>query len=401
MISGFDVMPVRPDENDIVFMKEALREARKGIGFTSPNPMVGAVIVRDGMILSRGYHKRAGEPHAEVDALSKVEGRAKGSTLYVNLEPCNHHGRTPPCTEAILAAGLKRVVVGMRDPNPDVKGKGCEYLESRGVEVTEGVLGDEARELNEVFIKYSLTRRPFVILKSALTLDGWTASSTGHARWVTNERSRSYVHKLRAMVDGVLVGVGTVIADDPMLTVRTEGRSNKNPVRIIADSSLRTSLASKIVMDLSKARTIIAVGSGVDEKKVEKLKAHGVEILICPLRGGRIDLPALMDLLGGISVTSLLVEGGAQIAGSFLREGLVDKLCVFLAPKLLGGGDGIPMAEGPGAQNMGECINLSKVKVKKMAGDIMITGYPDYRGTRCSLLHADCKGTFDPADGEN
>jgi len=363
---------------DTHFMKEVLKEARKGLGNTSPNPMVGALIVKDGKILARGYHRRAGAPHAEADALSKLGGRSEGAALYVNLEPCNHYGRTPPCTEAILAAGIARVVIAMKDPNPDVKGGGCAYLRAKGLDITEGVLEKEARQLNEVFIKYSKTKKPFVTLKSAITLDGWCATSSGHSKWVTNERSRAYVHRLRAFSDAVLVGVGTVIADDPQLTVRAV--KGRNPLRIVVDTSLRTPYDARVVRDISDSGTLIAVGPGVKAERLIKMTGRGVEVIRCPEADGRIDLAALLERLGKMSVTSLLVEGGAEIAGAFLRGRLVDKLVVFLAAKLLAGGDGLPMAGGPGALSMDRCLRVADVRVKNMGGDIMITGYPAYAG---------------------
>lgn len=366
------------EPSDTHFMKEALKEARRGLGNTSPNPVVGALIVKDGKILARGYHRRAGAPHAEADALSKLGQRAEGATLYVNLEPCNHYGRTPPCTEAILAAGIARVVVAMRDPNPNVKGGGCAYLRAKGLGITEGVLEKEARQLNEVFIKYSKTKKPFVTLKSAITLDGWCATSSGHSKWVTNERSRAYVHRLRAVSDAVLVGVGTVIADDPLLTVR--GIKGRNPVRIVVDTSLRTPCDARVVRGISDSATLIAVGPGADAERLSKMAELGVEVIRCPEEDGRVDLAALLDRLGEMSVTSLLVEGGAKIAGAFLRGSLVDKLIVFLAAKLLAGSDGLPMARGPGALSMDRCLRISDVRVKNMGGDIMITGYPVYAG---------------------
>ncbi len=372
------VMRKQAELSDIDFMKEALREARRGLGNTSPNPMVGAIIVKGGKVLARGYHRYAGAPHAEAEALSRLEGKAEGATLYVNLEPCNHYGRTPPCTEAILASGIARVVIGMQDPNPDVKGGGCAYLRGHGLEVIEGVMENESRELNEAFVKYSRTKRPFVTLKSALTLDGWAATSSGHSKWVTNERSRACVHRLRARSDAVLVGVGTVISDDPMLTVR--GIRGKNPLRIVADTSLRTPLDARIVRDLSDARTLIAIGPEANGARLRKMAKQRVEIVRCPAMGGKIDLLVLLERLGAMSVMSLLVEGGAEIAGAFLRERLVDKVVVFIAPKLLAGDDGVPMARGHGALMMENCLRLGNVRLQKIGSDIMVAGYPDYTG---------------------
>jgi diaminohydroxyphosphoribosylaminopyrimidine deaminase/5-amino-6-(5-phosphoribosylamino)uracil reductase len=266
----------------------------------------------------------------------------------------------------------------MKDPNPNVIGGGCACLRGHGLEITEGVLESEARELNETFIKYSRTKKPFVTLKSAITLDGWCATSAGHSKWVTSERSRVHVHRLRARSDAVLVGVGTVIADDPLLTVR--GVRGRNPLRIVVDTSLRTPADARVVRDLSDARTLLAVGPGVKAERMRKMTGQRVEVVNCPVVAGRIDLAALLERLGEMSVTSLLVEGGAEIAGAFLRESLVDKVVVFLAPKLLAGDDGVPMARGPGASLMDHCLRLKDIRVRKIGGDIMVIGYPACAG---------------------
>ena len=243
------------------FMKEALRLAKKGMGRTSPNPMVGAVIVRDGRIIASGYHRRAGLNHAEVEALSDMKGRIMdGDIMYVTLEPCNHHGRTPPCTEAILESSLKRLIIGMEDPNPGVTGGGIDFLREKGIDVSSGVLEHECRRLNEAYIKSVSMGSPFVIAKSALTLDGWTATSTGHSKWITNEKSRQFVHRLRDRVDGVLVGVGTVIKDDPLLTTRLKNKRGRDPVRIIVDTHLRIQPSAKVIDHDSDSMTLICTG---------------------------------------------------------------------------------------------------------------------------------------------
>jgi len=363
---------------DSKFMREALRQARKGLGRTSPNPVVGAVIVREGEIVARGYHHRAGLPHAEVEALRKLEEKTQGSTLYVTLEPCNHFGRTPPCTEAILKSGIQRVVVGMKDPNPLVSGSGCGFLEKNGVEVSTGLLESECRRLNEGYLKFVAHRRPFVMVKSALTLDGWTATSTGDSKWITNERSRQFVHGLRNRVDALLVGVGTVLADDPSLTTRLKGGQGKDPVRIVVDTNLRTPLDAKVLGHTSDAQTLLVAGAHPRPEIRKKFQKNGVSIITCPLKGGRIDLGALMDILGERSMTTLLVEGGASIIGSLLRERLIDKFLILTAPKLLGGNDGVPMAAGPGARQMDDCLCLRDLEVRRFGEDILTVGYPDY-----------------------
>lgn len=366
------------NETDKKFMQEALRQARRGFGRTSPNPVVGAVVVREGHILAKGYHRKAGLPHAEVEVLSKLGDSAQGGTLYVNLEPCNHHGRTPPCTEIILRSGLKRVVVGMKDPNPMVAGGGTEFLKGRGIIVTTGVLEAECRLLNEAFIKFVTSDHPFVMVKSALTIDGWTATSQGLSKWITNEKSRQFVHRLRDRTDAVMVGVGTVLADDPALTTRVKRTRCKDPLRIIVDTNLKTPIHAKILNHDSPADTIIVVGAHVKEKERDRVRKEGVSILACPMKAGTIDLMALMGILGRMSVTSLLVEGGSSIIGSMLRERLVDKFYIFKAPKILGGGDGIPMAAGPGAKRMDECLTLKDIHVRRFGDDMLIVGYPEY-----------------------
>jgi diaminohydroxyphosphoribosylaminopyrimidine deaminase/5-amino-6-(5-phosphoribosylamino)uracil reductase len=356
-------------------MKEALREARKGLGRTSPNPAVGAVIVRDGRIVASAYHARAGGDHAEAAAIKKLGGKAeRDDILYVTLEPCTHTGRTPPCTEAILRSGIRTVVVGMKDPNPNVSGGGCELLSGEGVRVVEGVLEEECRRINEAFVKFVTTGRPFVVAKSAMTLDGWTATATGHSSWVTGEISRRFVHRLRRGMDGIMVGIGTVLADDPLLTVRRPARrEDRVPVRIVVDTRCRVPQHARI-LDGSEAPTLIVAGGDRTDMNL----GEGVEILPCPLKEGRIDLPALLDLLGKRAITSLLVEGGAALMGSMIREKLIDKFYIFKAPKFLGGGDGVPMASGPGFTRMDDCLELKDIRVRRFGEDVLITGYPDY-----------------------
>lgn len=362
-----------PDE---LFMKEALRLARKGLGHASPNPMVGALIVRNGQIVARGYHRRAGANHAEVEAIGGIGGRArKRDTLYVTLEPCNHQGRTPPCTEAILEAGIGCVVVGMKDPNPKVKGGGCEYLREKGLEVKVGVLEEECRRLNESYLKFVTAGRPFVIAKSAMTMDGWTATSTGHSKWITNERSRRFVHLLRQRVDGVMVGVGTILKDDPLLTTRLKGRKGRDPIRIVVDTHLRTPPGARI-FETGSGMTVIAVGEHAPKEAMDTMRKKGVKVVTCPVKGERVDLEALMDILGGMSLASLLLEGGATLMGSMLRAGLVDKFYLFMAPRIMGGGDGIPMASGPGPRKIEGGVVLGNIRVRRFGDDLLIRGYP-------------------------
>ena len=365
-------------EFDIKFMREALRQARKGLGRTSPNPVVGAVVVRNGLAIAKAYHKKAGLPHAELEALTKLGGKAPGDTLYVTLEPCNHHGRTPPCTDAILRSGLKRVVVGMKDPNPDVSGGGCELLRENGIEVKTGVLETECRILNEAFLKYVISKRPFVIAKSAITLDGWTATATGHSEWITNDNSRQFVHGLRDRIDAVMVGVQTVLVDDPRLTTRLKRGRGRDPLRIVVDTHLRTPLNATILDNDSSTSTLIVVGPDVSPVVLNRFKKEGVSTLVCPTKADRIDLASLMDILAERKVTSILVEGGASLIGSMLRERLIDKFLIFEAPKILGGDDGVPMAAGPGPKKMDQCVVLKDIQIRRFGEDILIVGYPDY-----------------------
>jgi diaminohydroxyphosphoribosylaminopyrimidine deaminase / 5-amino-6-(5-phosphoribosylamino)uracil reductase len=362
------------------FMKAALGLARKGLGKTSPNPAVGAVIVRKDQVVAAGFHRKAGAPHAEVEALSQLRGNARqGDTLYVTLEPCNHFGRTPPCTQAILEKGVRKVVVGMRDPNPHVTGGGCDYLSGHGVEVVTGVLEEECRRLNECFVTYVSKGRPFVIAKTAMTLDGWTATSTGHSRWVTSERSRQWVHRLRSRVDGIMVGVGTVVADDPLLNARLRRGRGRDPVRIIVDTHLRIPVNARVLAPAGGSETLIAVSDEVGSRRLKRLDGKGITFLMCPEKEGKIDLRALMDMLGKRSIASVLLEGGATLMGAMIRERLVDKFCIFKAPKILGGSDGRPMALGKGPSRMDQSIVLKDIRIRRFGEDLLITGYPDYK----------------------
>lgn len=366
-------------EKDEKFMKEALRLAKKGLGRTSPNPMVGAVIVRKGRIVASGYHRKAGQNHAEVEALSTVGYKARAEdVMYVTLEPCNHYGQTPPCTEAILKGGLKRVVIGMLDTNPRVKGGGADFLRERGVDIKSGVLESECRRLNETFIKFSSTGRPFVLAKAALTLDGWSATSTGDSKWITNDKSRLFVHKLRDRVDGIMVGIGTIIADDPSLTTRLKSRRGKDPIRVIVDTRLRIPHNAKVLNQASDSITLLAVGDNISPGLIKGIENERVSTVLCPVKKGLIDLETLLDILGKMSVTSLMVEGGASIMGSMIEKRFIDKFYIFKAPKLLGGNDGFSMAQGAGPERMDDSLKLKDIKVRRFGDDILIRGYPVY-----------------------
>ncbi len=361
--------------NDNEYMQMALSLAEKGCGRVSPNPMVGAVVVSEGRVVGQGYHQAVGGPHAEVNAIDDAGDAARDATLYVTLEPCNHFGRTPPCTRKILEAGIRRVVVAMQDPNPDVAGGGNGFLASRGVDLVCGVEQAAARRLNESFIKFIRTRKPFVILKIASTLDGRIATRSGDARWVTGENARAYVHRLRHAVDAIMVGVGTVKADDPQLTARLENGEGVDPVRIVLDTGLRMPEKARMLHQVSKAPTWVVCGPDAPQAAKERLMAKGATIVQMPLKGDRIDLDALMQQLGERGVTSLLIEGGAQVAGAALRAGVVDKVVFFYAPKIYGGDDGVPICSGQGADLMRESLAVSRIELDRMGDDVMVSGY--------------------------
>ena len=362
--------------DDRQYMEMALALAEKGKGFTSPNPMVGAVVVKDGQVVGQGWHKVYGGPHAEVNAIDDAGDRARGATIYVTLEPCNHTGKTPPCTRKIIEAGITKVVMAMPDPNPVASG-GADLLRQHGITVVSGILEPQARRLNEIFIKHVQTRKPFVILKYASTLDGRIATRTGDSKWITNERSRAYVHELRHLVDGIMVGVYTVIADDPSLTTRLEDDKGRDPHRFILDTRLRIPESARILRLTSDSDTFLVCGEdavldpALAEKK-QRLETQGVRILTAPLKDGRVDLPQLMVNLGSMNISSLLVEGGSRVLSSAIRAGIVDKIFGFYAPKILGGDDGIPLLRGPGPELMKDAVCFENLSIRRFDEDIMI-----------------------------
>ena len=354
------------------FMRHALREAEKGLGRTSPNPPVGAVLVAGGEVIARGHHARAGGPHAEVVAIRAAGPLARGADLYTTLEPCNHFGKTPPCTLAILEAGVRRVFVGSGDPNPLVNGQGVARLRRSGVEVVEGVLRDACDEFAAPWFRFIRSRRPFVTLKAAITLDGYLATRTKDAAFVTGPAARAEVHRLRDRVDAVLVGAGTARADDPRLTTRLEGRRGHDPVRVVLDSCLTLPRHLRLFRQASRAKTLVATTSA----KRPRL-APGVELLPCLGRGRRVDLPDLLAKLADRGIVHLLVEGGAEVHRSFLAEGLVDRVVVYVAPKLLLGGTA--WLAGPGPYRMAEAISLERVEVRRVGDDLVVAGAPVLR----------------------
>lgn len=357
---------------DEQMMARAISLAGNGLGRTSPNPLVGAVIVRDGRIVAEGWHRKAGTPHAEIHALNMAGELARGATVYVSLEPCAHYGRTGPCARALVEAGVSRVVVAMTDPNPKVAGKGIAILQEAGIEVTTGVLEQEARQLNEVFLKWMTTGLPFVALKTAMTLDGKIATAAGQSQWITNEASRYETHRLRDIYDGILVGINTALADNPSLTTRLKEYQGRNPVRIVVDSRARLPLTAKLVTD-GAARTIVAVTEQAPAERVEALRSAGVEIIVAG-SSNHVDMQSLMEQLGAMKISSVLVEGGGSVNFSLLQAGLVDRVYAFIAPKLVGGRDALTPVEGEGFQELDRAVELENIQLRQLGSDVLLTG---------------------------
>lgn len=351
------------------YMVRAIELARKGIGWTNPNPMVGAVIVKDGRIIGEGYHAKCGEYHAERNAVASLKESAEGATLYVTLEPCCHYGKTPPCTEAILEQKIGRVVIGSRDPNPRVAGKGAAILRSAGVQVEEDFMREECDRLNPVFFHYITTETPYVVMKYAMTADGKIATKTGASKWITGPEAREEVHRMRHQYMGIMAGIGTVLADDPMLNVRLEGK--RNPVRIICDSHLRIPKDSQICKTAGQYRTILACGEG-DCSKIREMEAMGVQVVQCPDGQGKVDLKQLMRYLGSQGIDSILLEGGGTLNDSALRAGIVQKLTVFVAPKLFGGEKSRTPVAGVGIDTPPEALPLQLLDVRKIGEDLLL-----------------------------
>lgn len=364
---------------DIRFMKRALELAEKGAGFANPNPMVGSVIVKNGNIIGEGYHKLFGGNHAEIEALSSVTYQPKGCTMYVTLEPCSHYGKTPPCVNAIINSGIKKVVVAMLDPNPLVAGNGIKILRENGIEVITGVLENEAKKLNEIFIKYITTKLPFCLLKSAMSLDGKIATKFSDSKWITCNESRKYVHKLRHKYSSIMVGVNTVLVDNPLLTVRIPDFQGNNPARIIVDSRCRIPLDANVVKKLSNAKTLIATTKQADPEKIKILSNMGAQVLMLPSKNKRVDLNILMEKLGEMGIDSILLEGGGTLNYSALEAGIVDKFNYFIAPKILGGTLSKTPVEGDGVSLVKNAFLVNNMITHKFGQDIMIEGYVNQR----------------------
>lgn len=358
--------------NDDFYMDMALELAIKGEGRVNPNPLVGAVIVKDSKVIGTGYHEKYGKEHAERNAVKNCNEDMEGSTIYVTLEPCFHLGKQPPCVDLIIEKKFKRVVIGMTDPNPLVAGKSIQKLKQHNIEVIAGVREKECRKLNEVFIKYINTKTPFVLLKAGMSLDGKIATAKGESKWITCKESREDSHKLRNKLQAIMVGINTVLSDDSELTCRIE--NGRNPIKIIVDSHLRTPIDSKIVKT-NPNLTIIATTEKADEDKKRILENIGIEIITTSIKDDRVDLKELMQKIGQRNIDSILIEGGSELNFSALEEGIVDKVRFYIAPKILGGKDSKSSIGGQGFYKLSDCVNLTRVTFNNIKEDLIVEGY--------------------------
>lgn len=364
-----------PSQADRTYMRRALELAARARGRTSPNPMVGAVLVKDGAVVGEGFHAFAGADHAELEAINDAEGATEGATMYVTLEPCCHYGRTPPCADRIIQAGIRRVVAACEDPNPAVSGKGIAALRAAGIDVEVGLLGAEATRVNEAFFTFIRTGRPFVILKVAASLDGKISTRTGDSRWITGESARQHVHHLRNEVDAVMVGIGTILRDDPLLTTRLGTADQRDPTRVIVDNLARLPLRAKVINRASTAPTFLAVSEMAPRPRLEALEREGVQILVVPGSPRRVSLVNLMEALGKLGFLSVMIEGGAEINASALQESVVDKVLLFLAPILIGGKSTATAVGGEGIDTLRQARRLKELRIERFDDDILIEGY--------------------------
>ncbi|MFH1790760.1 MAG: bifunctional diaminohydroxyphosphoribosylaminopyrimidine deaminase/5-amino-6-(5-phosphoribosylamino)uracil reductase RibD [Candidatus Omnitrophota bacterium] len=355
-----------------IYMKRALGLALKAEGMTSPNPLVGAVVVRSGRVVGEGYHHRAGMPHAEINALRKAGRLARGAVLYVTLEPCDHFGKTPPCTDAIIKSGIRKVVIGMKDPNPINNGSGMRRLSREGIEVVWGVCEGLAKNINKPYIKFVTTGLPFVTLKIAESLDGKIATATGQSKWISNEQSRAYVNILRSGADAVMVGINTVLNDDPMLLPKATFRKERK--RVIVDTNLRIPMNSKCVITAKKSPVIVATAKGRISRKRRLLGEKGVELVFLQPKKGKVSLTCLMRELGEMGIVNVLAEGGGRLAGGLFDEGLVDRVVFFVAPMILGGEKAVTAVRGEGVKQIKDAIRAGNIFVKRFGDDVMIQG---------------------------
>jgi diaminohydroxyphosphoribosylaminopyrimidine deaminase/5-amino-6-(5-phosphoribosylamino)uracil reductase len=361
-----------------VFMARAIRLARRAEGRTSPNPPVGAVVVKEGRVVGQGFHRAAGQDHAEVEALSQAGEAARGAELYVTLEPCNHQGRTPPCTESILRSGIKKVYIGAPDPNPGVAGGGAERLRKAGLEVGSGLLADRCRELLAPFAKHVFTGRPYVSLKLAASLDGRTGTGPQKREWLTGPEAKAWAHRLRDTSEAIMVGRSTVEVDDPALTTRLSRGRGQNPLRVVVDSKLRLSPDSKVVQGPSQGGPagggcLILTTDRASERKRKALEAAGARVAVLPAGKGRVDLASALDHLGRLKVMKLLVEGGPTLAGSLVRAGLVDRVLFILAPILIGGQQAPGIIGGPALPGIDRAVGLKTIKTRRLGRDLLLT----------------------------
>ena len=353
-------------------MELAIELAKKGEGKVNPNPMVGAVIVKDGIVIGEGYHEKYGEGHAEVNAFKSLKEDPSGATMYVTLEPCSHYGKTPPCVDKIIQSKIKRVIIGMIDPNPLVSGNGVDKLKRAGIEVKVGVLEDKCKKLNEIFIKYILTKNPFVVLKTAMSLDGKIATRTGESKWITSEKSRLEVHNLRNKLSANGVGVNTVIKDNPELTCRI--KNGNDPIRIIVDSTLKIPMDSKVLQNKDD-KTIIATTKRANINSMQELLKKNIQVIIIEEKNGQVDLSELIKKLGELGIDSILLEGGSTLNYSALEENIVDKVMVYIAPKIIGGESSKTSVGGRGIDKLNDAFKLKDITANIVDEDILVEGY--------------------------
>ena len=353
-------------------MELAIELAKKGEGKVNPNPMVGAVIVKEGIVIGKGYHEKYGQEHAEVNAFKSLKEDPSGATMYVTLEPCSHYGKTPPCVDKIIQSKIKRVVIGMIDPNPLVAGNGVDKLKMAGIEVKVGVLEDRCKKLNEIFIKYILTKKPYVVLKVAMSLDGKIATKTGESKWISSEKSRLQVHNLRNKLSAIMVGVNTVIKDNPELTCRIE--NGNNPIRIIVDSTLRIPINSK-VLQIRDNKTIIATTKKANINSIQELLNRNIKVIIIEEKNGQVDLSELIKKLGELNIDSILLEGGSTLNYSALEEKIVDKAMIYISPKFIGGESSKTPVGGRGIDKLNDAFRLKDIDINIVDEDILVKGY--------------------------
>ncbi len=361
---------------DEKYMTIALELAEKGRGKVEPNPMVGAVLVKNGEIVGRGYHHAFGGPHAEIHAINEGGTNGKGATLYVSMEPCAHYGKTAPCVDAIIRAAIARVVMPVIDPNPITSGRGLQKLKETGIEVKLGIMESQARRLNAPFFKLMQTGLPYIIVKWAMSLDGKIATHGGDSRWITSEESRAYVHTIRGQVDGIIVGINTVLRDDPLLTCRLEG--GRNPRRIIVDGNAVLPLHSRLIKTIGESEIMVAVTENAPHERIERLKHAGCKIIRTKGTDGRVDLQELLRYLGEMKLTNILVEGGSKIITSMIEGHFADKIIVFIAPVIIGGEGAMSPVRGKGVNIMGEAVKLAEINIRRFSNDIAVEGVPEY-----------------------